>query len=376
MPISIPSGRTLPLQSKAGGGFRSLGVGGGGASNIIFQDNFDAQPDWTNEMYSVEVQQDLDRGDIMPVDWFSSYASPGFGRPAIEILASNSDKTRSGTGKSFVSWKEHNSTRANQFTSNSTLTKRIAGPDGIGVDQLYAEFWLRFDPNWTPEFNLSKFFRVFSNRLPGGNIQSFGEGKDSGPVLFFDYEHSKTFGAFNRLAFRSGPWGEVDTYKPPLSGTWDWPASVPDGNQNFLGYQLLQQIPDKLNGGLIPLNNNGNGVTHAQAWGPLAAGLWTKLGFFVKMNSANDVEDGVFMQWRDDKLILKTEDVAWMRSNAEGLTPAEVKWNAIAIGGNDNVQGDSFPHPIWPNAAEHEEWYAIDDFLVTHDIPAGLETTV
>jgi hypothetical protein len=29
MPISIPSGRTLPLQSKAGGGFRSLGVGGG-----------------------------------------------------------------------------------------------------------------------------------------------------------------------------------------------------------------------------------------------------------------------------------------------------------------------------------------------------------
>jgi hypothetical protein len=29
MPISIPSGRTLPLQSKAGGGFRSLGVGDG-----------------------------------------------------------------------------------------------------------------------------------------------------------------------------------------------------------------------------------------------------------------------------------------------------------------------------------------------------------
>jgi hypothetical protein len=29
MPISIPSGRTLPLQSKAGGGFRSLGVGSG-----------------------------------------------------------------------------------------------------------------------------------------------------------------------------------------------------------------------------------------------------------------------------------------------------------------------------------------------------------
>jgi hypothetical protein len=333
-------------------------------AEVLFEENFNDQPDWTNEMYSLETQQEVPRGDILPVGWYSSYASVGFGRPAIEILSSNSDKTRTGTGKSFVSWKEHNKVREAQFSSNSTLTYKIEGPSGIGVDQVYAEFWIRFDPLWTPETNLSKLFRVYSYRPEeqGGNIQSFGGGKHAGPVVFFDYEHSSNYGAFNRLAFRGGPWGDAN-YKTA------WAPSVPDKNQNFLGYELLQQVPDKLNGGLIPLDNGGNIVSHEQVWGPLAAGLWTKLGFFVKMNSANDVADGVFMQWRDDKLILKSTEVQWMQPNASGLTPAEIKWNAIAIGGNDYIGGDP---PTYPNSAEHEEWYAIDDFIMSTEIPATL----
>lgn len=329
-------------------------------AEVLFEENFDDQPDWTSEMYSTETQKDVLTGDTMPVGWDSSYTSGGFGRPAIEILAEHSDKTRTGTGKSFVSWKEHNKEFARQFSSNSTLTKRIEGPDGDGVDQLYAEFWIRFGPGWTPEENISKIFRVYSYR-PGGNIQSFGSTKDSGPVLFFDYRNSNNYGAFNNLAFRGGPWGE--NYKS------EWASSVPHGNQNFLGGDQLQQVPDKKNGGLIPVGGNAEGiVTHDMVWGPPAEGQWTKLAFFVKMNSAPDAADGVFMQWRDDLLVLKSEEVQWMRPNSENIM---VKWNAIAIGGNDYIGGE-YPHPTYPNEAEHEEWYAIDDFMMSTEIPATL----
>jgi hypothetical protein len=336
-------------------------------TGVIFQDNFDAQPDWTNELYSTATQLDSQSGDILPDGWDSSYTGLGFGRPHIEILASNADKTRSGTGKSYVSWKEHNKAFSNQFASNSTLTRRIPGPNGIGVDQLYAEFWIRFDPTWTAEFNLSKLFRVYSSRI-GGNIQQFGGGGDSGPVLFFDYEHNSNFGAFNNTAFRGGPWGENYNVS-------DWRASVPSGNQNFLGTEMLQQVADKENGGLIPIGGINGIATHNMVWGPPATGQWTKIAFFVKMNSAVDAFDGEYMQWRDDLLMFKTAEVNYIRANTQGLTPAEVKWNAIAIGGNDFI-GGTYPNPIYPNSAEHEEWYSIDDFVVSNDIPAGLETSV
>jgi hypothetical protein len=340
-----------------------------GQAEVLFEEDFDDQPDWTSEMYSSSVQKDVLDGDILPEGWDSSYTTTSegttqnFGRPAIEILAEHSDKTRTGIGKSFVSWKEHNKHRARQFTSNSTLTKRIEGPNGNGVDQLYVEFWLTFDPNWTAEFNMSKFFRIYSTR-PGGNIQKFGSNGYAGPLVFFDYENSSTYGAFNRLAFRGGPWGH--NYKP------DWHSSVPDGPQDFEGEDLLKQLPDKENGGLIPIGGNEDGmVTHNMVWGPPSEKQWTKLAFFVKMNSANEVADGVFMQWIDDHLVIKSEKVQWMRPNTENLTPNEVKWNAIAIGGNDFIGGE-YPHPIYPNEAEHEEWYAIDDLLISTEIPTRL----
>ncbi|MHA7924503.1 MAG: hypothetical protein ACX936_04835 [Marinobacter sp.] len=332
-------------------------------AEVLFEENFDDQPDWTSEMYSTETQKDVLDGDTMPVGWDASYTGGGFGNDPIQILASQSDKARGGTGKAFVSWKEHNAERAKQFVSNSTLAKRIEGPNGIGVDQLYAEFWVRFDPNWTAEENQSKFFRVYSSR-PGGNLFNAFSGGDSGPLFLFDYRHSNNFGAQNNLTFRGGPWGH--NYKP------DWPPSVPVGNTNFLGGSMLQQVIDKENGGLIPAGGNENGiVTHDMVWGPPSTGQWTKYGFFVKMNSSISAADGVFMQWIDDLLVLKSEEVQWVMPNSENLTPNEVKWNAIAIGGNDYIGGE-FPHPIYPNEAEHEEWYAIDDFVISTEIPERL----
>lgn len=328
-------------------------------AEVLFEDNFDAQPDWTSEMHSSATQQDVNAGDTMPVGWDSSYTGSAFGRPSVEILAEHSDKTRTGTGKSFVSWKEHYKLFSRQFASNSTLTKRIPGPNGDGVEQLYVEFWIRFSPDWTPEENLSKMFRVYSTD-PNGNIQQFGSGGDAGPVLFFDYQNSMNYGSFNNTAFRGGPWGE--NYQP------DWAPSVPHGHRNFIG-DTLQQIPDKQNGGLIPIGGINGIATHEMVWGPLGEGQWTKIAFFVKMNSAPGVADGVFEQWRDDLLILKSNEVQWVWPNIDNKM---VKWNAIAIGGNDYIAGHGYPSTLYPNSAEHEEWYAIDDFVISTEIPSTL----
>ena len=41
------------------------------------------------------------------------------------------------------------------------------------------------------------------------------------------------------------------------------------------------------------------------------------------------------------------------------------KWNCVAIGGNDYFHA-------YPTADRRSEWYAIDNLIMRHDIPEGL----
>lgn len=323
-------------------------------TGVIFQDNFDAQPDYHNEMYAPEVtEQGPETGITVPVGWDAVYQSGSFKRPSLEILASNSDKTRTGSGKSFVGWREFE--EGGRFNSSNTLYKIIPGPDGDGIQQLYAEFWVAFSENWSSEENLSKMFRASSWDVSGSIFQG-ASGGDNGPMLYWDHQNSVNYGIFNNLAIRGGPHGE--------NYNIDWPSGIPAGSTNFTG-DMLQQLPDKVNGGLIPV---GPIVQHEQVFGPKGAQSWTKVAFFMKMNSAPGVEDGVYMQWFDDHLVLKTEALSWVLPNTANKM---VKWNVVAIGGNDRWVASQ-----WTDADQREEWYAIDDFLVSHDIPVGLETSV
>lgn len=113
-------------------------------------------------------------------------------------------------------------------------------------------------------------------------------------------------------------------------------------------------LVDKKNGGLI----TSGPVALDQVFG--GENTWTKVGFYLKMNSAQGVYDGVLMQWIDDKRTFINETLAWIQPGYQ-----MVKWNSVLIGGND---GTFTP---WPNDERRQAWYAIDDLKVYNGIPAG-----
>ncbi|SHK46083.1 hypothetical protein SAMN05216369_2144 [Marinobacter antarcticus] len=350
-------------------------------SEVIFEDNFDDQPDWTSGMYTTEQVQRAVDGDVIPEGYFSARQeanwAPSTGYPdkheVIEILASNADKARGGTGKSFVGWRKSYDEGWKNWASESILMKYF--PEGY--DELYVEFWVSFSPDWTRTYtggaskNTTKLFRISSwngkpseyNGFPGGNL---------GPIALWDYSLND-YGVRLKNSLRGGPHG--DNYKFAVEDIKDIGGYISSGssgdfNLNFSG--LLEGmgpnntqpiIEDRLNGGFITTSTPGS-ITHDQIYGPGKS--WTKMGFYVKMNSAPNATDGIYRQWMNDKQIFRSTKIPWIRSSATENENA--KWNLVVIGGND------FFRP-YPNEDRYEEWYAIDDLIIRTDIPDYLDST-
>ncbi|MBK1849811.1 hypothetical protein FE845_00520 [Marinobacter sp. 1-4A] len=346
------------------------------SAEVIFEENFDDQPDWTSAMHSSSTVQRA-ATDIIPTGWYSIRQDPKWapstGHPdrheTIEILASNADKARGGTGKSFVSYRD--SFDQNYWPSESMLLKYFP----VGFDQIYVEFWIRFDPNWTRSLaggltgSVSKMFRISSWSETGSEYQAF-PGGDLGPMAIWDYSMN-TYGMRAGLALRGGPHG--DNYKftqhdIPDIGHFITPGSLGGFNISLKSHLdgmgangENPNLPDRVNGGL--LKDSSGVVEHDQLFG--SGDSWTKLGFFVKMNSAPDRKDGEFRMWLSDKQIIVSKKIPWIRSS--NTQNQNAKWNIVAIGGNDYFR-------TYPDTDRHEEWYSIDDLVIRNDIPSYLES--
>jgi hypothetical protein len=62
------------------------------------------------------------------------------------------------------------------------------------------------------------------------------------------------------------------------------------------------------------------------------------MAYYVKMNCAPDVADGVIKQWINDELILSNENIPWTGpepwiTEAGDSMP---KWNVVGFGGNSS----------------------------------------
>jgi len=335
-------------------------------AEVLFQENFDDQPDWTSAMYSTDRSQYADT-HIIPKGWYAVRQDPTWapstGHPdkheAIEILSSNKDKARGRTGKSYVSWRDYHDAGWARWNSDSILAKYF--PEGY--NELYVEFYIQFAPDWTPQ-GTSKLFRMTSwSGKP--DFFGYGGGRQNGPVFFLDY--NVTSGVRNSLAFRSGPHGEnygmtnaiMGDIPRTLVGSGDYPGNW---TSNTVGstYGEDPVIANRADGGYVTKNIDYL-PTHEEIFGP--PGSWTKYGFYVKMNSAPGKQDGVFKEWVNDQLVLETNKVIWVGSNSENKM---VKWNVVALGGNDYWRGS------YTNSDRREEWYSIDDVLIATEPPADL----
>lgn len=355
-------------------------------SEVLFEENFDNQPDWTSGMsinntgaYPVNGAgpDRIQRAGThkIPDNWYSVRQAPQWApsvgyedkHESIEILESNSAWARGGTGKSFVSWRDSYVSSNNTWASESMLLKYF--PEGYS--ELYVEFWIRFGDNWTTsgEGAISKLFRVSSWRGDDSEFKAFSTG-NLGPIALWDHSVN-SYGVRNVIAFRGGP--HSDNYTFSASDIVGLPRDLRgsgDMSLNFTNHVVGQengganpQIVDRVNGGIIS-NNENVIVGHEQVYG--ATGSWTKMAFYVKMNSAPGATDGVFSQWLNGERILHNTNIPWIRpSETEDVN---AKWNLVAIGGNDFFQ-------TYANEEQREEWYSIDDVVIRNKIPADLMET-
>lgn len=321
-------------------------------ASIIFFESFDRQADWTSLS---------DR----PMNRWSAFrdgeglwdASTGFSNhhPNIEVLEKNKNKAFGGTGKSLVSWRESFNPGWKQWNSDGILLKKF----NQGFAELYVSFFISFSPNWTSTGS-SKFFRVYSWNPKADEHFKYFKGGDAGPALFVGY-NSNDYGVRNMISFRSGPWGENYVMEnKDINGFGRGLVGLGDLSLNFKE-NAISDLPDLVNGGVISKRDNLP-ATHEQVYGKFPN--WTKVAFYVKVNSAPGKKDGIIKQWINNKIVVSNSTIPWVKTNDRNLM---VNWNVIAFGGNDFFRAYS-------NKTKHEEWYAIDEIFVHDKIPQNLIT--
>lgn len=321
-------------------------------AEVIFSENFDSQPDFTSTMHTTEKRQESNNS-VIPEGWYGLYQgtqwSPETGYPdnhaSLEILAENADKARGERGKSAVHWRESFDLGWKNWASDSQLVRLLDKQ----YDSIYVEFYIRFSPEWWGRENesnfMSKLFRVGSWSGEGSAYSGFDG--NIGPLMIWDYKRD-SYGVRNSIAFRGGPHGENYSFNN------EFPEFI---SLNYGGHTAGQaedgsdpKLVDQVSGGYL-VSQSGP-ISHEQVFGP--SDQWTKIAFYLKINSSPGVEDGILRQWVNGVRIVNREDIPWIQENEANKL---VGWNYIAIGGNDYFRP-------YPNDMRYEDWYAIDDLVV------------
>lgn len=328
----------------------------------LFSENFDEQPEW-------DGSQDLATSGV--TGWFKSRnGEKNFAKEGIYITGSVPGASIGGSGKSLVCWRESyeypdpegtgSSGPANNWYKDGQLDW-YAGP-GNGKTKLFVRFKMLFDPNWTPA-GQTKMFRLQSwdENDPSG-FYSFFRGGNSGPIMLWAYNHN-AYGLRNFFGFRTDPQegeyflqdGEVDGL-PRSMNSGDVDCNF-DGNIRYLNGPSGPSNPvtmiDKTTGQVLQPGT----ITHDQVYGDTE----NTVEFYVKMNSAPGVKDGVLKQWVNGQLCFSNESIAWM---AEG-SPGGRKWNVAGWGGNAHFME-------YPNEDGVEEWVSFDDIEIYDELPEDM----
>lgn len=340
----------------------SSNTNGSGKSQLIFSENFDALPDWTTE--EIHNTSDL---TAVPERWTGCYASSRWSaftgypdkRPSGEIVAENSAMAYGETGKSYVSWRE-NSTDG-QWHSDNVLIKKF----DTEYTSLYFEFDIMFSEEMTQSYDNgelgdSKIARVYHAEYESvSQMFSYHAGVQNPALVWKVYgkpQDKQGYGIRNQLAFltRKGI-----PYYHPFPGGWI------SGGGHSASY--LTDTRGTMPGGEDPviINKETGGNLHDETMADFRevfghGETWTKMAFYVQMNSVPGKHDGVFAQWLDGQRIYFRDDVAWIDEHRD-----MVGWNTIGIGGNDFIATKD-------PALQYEEWYSIDNVIVRTTPPAEL----
>lgn len=331
-----------------------------GIAELIFSDSFDDHADW------ISSDQDL------PTGWTARRSEPKWApstghsdrHEPIEILTSNSDKAYGGTGKSVVFRRDSAEKPDYYWWSDGILAKRF---DNGGYNELFVEFEIRFDANWS-ETGQSKLFRISSQdaETTDDNFFGYGVGRYHSPTVLWDYQ-GNDYGVRNFISLRANPHDTRTSYymraplpqglpRQMLSGDMsvNWDNNIRDLNGDGVTDQEITTLIDQITN--LPL---AGGIVHQdQVYGE----TWHKMQFYVRMNSGPGQPDGVLKQWMDGQLIFSNEQMPWQGSTGQGGR----KWNLVALGGNDYFH-------TYPDSERRQEWYSIDNLKIYSGLPEAMQ---
>ena len=298
------------------------------SEDIIFQDNFDDHPDWELTQPKAPTALSVYSGEeTIPSGWHSYYiAGSYYTDPGKNSIILSKENARDGKGKCLTFWNESD-TRGDGWASDNQLGLSL--PDGY--NELYVRFYIKFQLGWkwqTSNNPFQKFFRI--THYHGGS-----------PYLFFE-------GGNQHPLFTS------------LLAKWDGSANV----SQYLNYRYENVYypnsasPSHTTGDTFYFGSGNYSGTGQTFWdnGMVGDGKWHCWEFYVKMNSGIGIPDGIIRFWHDGSLIAEVTDLAW--SDEGSQVDPRLNWNYLTIGGN------SFNH-FAVNEDEAEQWYAIDDFVVS-----------
>ena len=327
-------------------------------AGLIFEDNFDATPDWNvQHEYDGECSVGLCAANTYPGNWTLYRIVPGSGGlspvGSIRRLPGNAADHTSNTGKAFVVYNE--SVPNVNWPGDAILGKNF-GPSA-NYNELYVRFWLRTQPGWQQVSSMSnKIFRASHWRQESSYPNIFQWADQNTPFQIWSFGASNGNAAFiNSYRCEGTPYTSNGRSSDYYCGNPTYDECISAGGDTTECTRLYVYP----NGGDFRTDNyqvfNGGVPTAASNF---ADGQWHQYDFRLKVNDSG-VANGTF-EWKyDGKVMESYSHVMWKESSAS----SSIGWNAFAIGGNsDNIFGGS---------TVAEQWYAIDDVVVsTTPIPA------
>lgn len=319
--------------------FLLLLISGTAQATVIFEDNFNNQPDWhpTSKLYTcysgtcpdgIPVGWTYWRNDEM---WTPYGTTPTVGSET--TIRISSDNYYGASGKSFTVWNESNNGYSGDgWGADGILAKRITDRNEIYV-QIKLKFQPGFELIWNPITDTSAMQKIFrAYHFDGsGSPFLFGDVGNAGPGYFWDTVNNKYGNEFS-TSMRCDP--QATQYFCP---------------GNTVGYQDYFGSPP---------------------WGTSpGSGNWHTLAWHLKLNTSIGVQDGVVEFWMDGVQQLSKTNMDWIRTGGD----INAGWNVIAIGGNAFNNYAGITNTTY--AAGAEQWYAIDDVVIS-DSPIPTDYTI
>lgn len=303
--------------------------------DVLFSDNFDSQADWS----PTQLAASIDDGTCYVGDCNipTGYAGWRVGGSPVTPVGNNtlnisSENARGGSGKALTIWMES----VDGYVNDGLLDIAL---DSGGYDEIYIRFYLKFQSTWQ--------WQTASTGEKFLHVTHFDPALGSTRYDFFDLSQNKPRYVFQLDQYNGGN-SDIAAYnmhsKLGASTTTDIGYFPPSGSYNGGGTDFYDADWPLTSGGMI-----GDGEWHC----------WE---FRLKMNTADGVADGEQTVWMDGVKIRETTTIDWVT----GEDPADRGWNYVWLGGN--------VHNDFSGDRADEQWYAIDDVVVSTEYIGLLDT--